>query len=118
MCGGKNYFQSRERIGHWKKHQKLVTTPSKTLVHIIIEWRRAHNALLKATPHAKNTREHKKRTKKKIDVVVLRANNINEPNDDDLGAARTGIRDGEPGDGIPRGLVQQTRPLVLREMHR
>ena len=56
-------FQSRERIGHWKKHQKLVTTPSKTLV-IIIEWRRAHNALLKATPHAKNTREHKKAKKK------------------------------------------------------
>ena len=54
MCGGKNYFQSRERIGHWKKHQKLVTTPSKTLVHII-EWRRAHNALLKATPRTKNT---------------------------------------------------------------
>ena len=117
MCGGKNYFPIERENWTLEKAPKLVTTPSKTLV-IIIEWRRAHNALLKATPHAKNTREHKKRTKKKIDVVVLRANNTNEPNDDDLGAARTGIRDGEPGDGIPRGLVQQTRPLVLREMHR
>ena len=80
----------------------FVTTPSPTLV---IEWRRGR------TREGQRT----KNTNKNEDVVVLRAN-TNEPND--LGAARTGIRDGEPGDGIPRGLVQQTRPLVLREMHR
>ena len=117
MCGVKNYFQSRERIGQIGKSTFSRHNTIPTLVIIISGGggaQRAFEGQQQRTPHAKNTREHKKA--KKIDVVVLRAR-TNEPNDD-LGAARTGIRDGEPGDGIPRGLVQQTRPLVLREMHR
>lgn len=116
MCGGKNYFPIERE--NWTLEKAPKTR------HNTIQNSRSHHHRVAAgaqrafeghTTHKKHKREeHKKRTKKR-DVVVLRAN---EPNDDDLGAARTGIRDGEPGDGIPRGLVQQTRPLVLREMHR
>lgn len=114
MCGGKNYFPIERE--NWTLEKAPKTR------HNTIQNSRHHHRVAAGAQRAfegHTTRKKHARTQKseEKDVVVLRAR-TNEPNDDDLGAARTGIRDGEPGDGIPRGLVQQTRPLVLREMHR